>query len=229
MRVMPRPGNPRLAESGPRFPVPGRIGKRPVSRFPIPGRSGIGNSRPVSRPNRESGERELGPGRPRISRRVWSCRVAKKQPHYLRTPSCRLRCRPLPPVSLPRPGPTPTAPPTLTVLQVPLRSSCTATELPVGTKKSGSAFGVNEGDQRSLHYSVFQDPHPHFQSPPDTKVSDALQSNSRFSFRVLPDGNHLETPWKFKKAFKLKRTRSRQQTIHSFVHSKSRGTLEPSN
>ena len=29
-----RPGNPRLAESGPRFPVPGRIGKRPDSRFP---------------------------------------------------------------------------------------------------------------------------------------------------------------------------------------------------
>ncbi len=43
-----RPKNPRLAESGPRFPVPGR--------------SGIGNSLPDSRrrPNRESGGRELG-------------------------------------------------------------------------------------------------------------------------------------------------------------------------
>ncbi len=50
-----RPGNPRPAESGPRFPVPGRIGNRgfPVSRrnresgipSPIPGRkSGIGGS-----------------------------------------------------------------------------------------------------------------------------------------------------------------------------------------
>jgi hypothetical protein len=36
----PRPGNPRPGESGPRFPIPGRIGNRGF---------------PVSRPNRESG------------------------------------------------------------------------------------------------------------------------------------------------------------------------------
>jgi hypothetical protein len=54
------PDFPICGQSGPRFPVPGRIGKRPVSRFPIPGRSGIGNSPSVSRPNRESGGRELG-------------------------------------------------------------------------------------------------------------------------------------------------------------------------
>ncbi len=55
------PDFPICGQSGPRFLFPGRIGKRPVSRFPIPGRrSGIGNSLPVSRPNRESGERESG-------------------------------------------------------------------------------------------------------------------------------------------------------------------------
>jgi hypothetical protein len=79
------PGPP-PSESGPRFPIPGRIGNRgfPVSQFP-PNRelgnprfgreSGIGDSRrignrgfpprfpariPDSRPNRESGKRELG-------------------------------------------------------------------------------------------------------------------------------------------------------------------------
>ncbi len=55
-----RPGNPRPGESGPRFPIPGRIGKRGISRFPISAESGIGDSLPDSRPNRESGERELG-------------------------------------------------------------------------------------------------------------------------------------------------------------------------
>jgi hypothetical protein len=35
-----RPGNPRAAAPGLRFPVPGRIGKRGISRFPIPGRIG---------------------------------------------------------------------------------------------------------------------------------------------------------------------------------------------
>jgi hypothetical protein len=35
-----RPGNRRRAPPGPRLPVPGRIGKRGISRFPIPGQSG---------------------------------------------------------------------------------------------------------------------------------------------------------------------------------------------
>jgi hypothetical protein len=51
---------------GPRFPFPGRIGERGISRFPFPAaESGIGNSLPVSksRPNRESGEREFGVSR----------------------------------------------------------------------------------------------------------------------------------------------------------------------
>ena len=41
-----------------RFPA--EIGKRGISRFPISAESGIGDSLPDSRPNRESGERELG-------------------------------------------------------------------------------------------------------------------------------------------------------------------------
>jgi hypothetical protein len=44
--IVPRPGNPRPGESGP--------------RFPFPAESGIGDSLPDSRPNRESGKRELG-------------------------------------------------------------------------------------------------------------------------------------------------------------------------
>ena len=66
-----RPGNHRRAarESpipgpGTASPGPSRIGKRGISRFPIPAESGIGDSLrvpgPVSRPNRESEERELG-------------------------------------------------------------------------------------------------------------------------------------------------------------------------
>jgi hypothetical protein len=45
-----------------RVPTPGQIGKRGISRFPIPSpaESGIADSLPDSRPNRESGERELG-------------------------------------------------------------------------------------------------------------------------------------------------------------------------
>ena len=60
-----------LTQTGiPDFPIPGQIGKRGISRFPIPAESGIGDSLPDSRPNRESGERELGisgsgPGQPR--------------------------------------------------------------------------------------------------------------------------------------------------------------------
>ncbi len=50
------PGGPGTAP----IPGPGRIGKRGISRFPIPAESGIGDSLPVSRPNRESGEQELG-------------------------------------------------------------------------------------------------------------------------------------------------------------------------
>jgi hypothetical protein len=44
----PRPGNPRPGESGPRFPIPGRIGNRGF---------------PVSRPNRESGIPSPIPGK----------------------------------------------------------------------------------------------------------------------------------------------------------------------
>ena len=63
--VPTRPGNPRRAARGtpipvprPRFPVPAESGNGgfPDSRFRPSRESGI----PVSRPNRESGERELG-------------------------------------------------------------------------------------------------------------------------------------------------------------------------
>ncbi len=73
--LRPLARNPRPAAIGTPIPGPGRIGKRgfPVSRFPpnresgiprfptrILAESGIGDSLPDSRPNRESGERELG-------------------------------------------------------------------------------------------------------------------------------------------------------------------------
>jgi hypothetical protein len=51
---IPRPPNRR----GPRRSRPNRESGIPC--FPIPAESGIGDSLPVSRPNRESGERELG-------------------------------------------------------------------------------------------------------------------------------------------------------------------------
>jgi hypothetical protein len=44
----------------PDFPILRPIGKRGISLFPIPAESGIGDSLPDSRPNGESGERELG-------------------------------------------------------------------------------------------------------------------------------------------------------------------------
>jgi hypothetical protein len=53
--VPTRPGNPRRAARG--TPIP----RSPAGpRFPIPAESRIGGSLPVSRPNREWGERELG-------------------------------------------------------------------------------------------------------------------------------------------------------------------------
>jgi hypothetical protein len=58
------------------FPICGQSpGKRGISRFPLPAESRIGDSLPVSRPNREWGERELGASR-RVcgGRRVSSCR-----------------------------------------------------------------------------------------------------------------------------------------------------------
>jgi hypothetical protein len=60
--VPPGAGLPRTPIPGPgtTIPGPGRIGKRGISRFPIPAESGIADSLPVSRPNRESGEQELG-------------------------------------------------------------------------------------------------------------------------------------------------------------------------
>jgi hypothetical protein len=62
------PDFPICGQSRPRFPFPGRIRKRGISRFPIDSGGRVGNrlpagnssSLPVSRPNRESGERELG-------------------------------------------------------------------------------------------------------------------------------------------------------------------------
>jgi hypothetical protein len=68
-------GNPRRAARGTPIPGPGtaipgpspdRIGKRGISRFPIPAESGIGDSLPVSRPNREWGGTGIG------DFRVWS-------------------------------------------------------------------------------------------------------------------------------------------------------------
>jgi hypothetical protein len=55
-------------------PVPGRIGtrKRGISRFPFPAESGIGNSLPVSRPNRESGDGNCQWGFPGVKAQISS-------------------------------------------------------------------------------------------------------------------------------------------------------------
>ena len=51
---------PRPAAAGTLIPGPGRIGKRGVSRFPIPAESGIGDSLPVSQPDRNRGDGNWG-------------------------------------------------------------------------------------------------------------------------------------------------------------------------
>jgi hypothetical protein len=52
--VLPRPGNPRPAKSGPRFPFPAESGIGDSSCFPA--KSGIGDSLPARQKNRESGD-----------------------------------------------------------------------------------------------------------------------------------------------------------------------------
>ena len=69
-RTLPlRPGNPRLAESGPRFPVPGRI-RRESARFPIPDSRPIGNRKFPPRFPAKSGIGGTGIG----DFRVWARR-----------------------------------------------------------------------------------------------------------------------------------------------------------
>ncbi len=92
--ALARPGNPRLAESGPRFPVPGRSGTGPYpdSRFPATRESGVGKS-PEKRENGGSDSRFPSDVRASTavnSDKVWVDIVRKVRPrvHHPRDINC---------------------------------------------------------------------------------------------------------------------------------------------
>ena len=93
-----RPGNPRPGESGPRFPVPGRIGKRGISPIPDSGRIGNRGNLPSPIPgqmgNRGNGNWGFPGGSASesslnlIFKKTVGTSLVEWRPHRLKLPHC---------------------------------------------------------------------------------------------------------------------------------------------